>query len=102
MSSLTHRNRFTEAVALGIDSLRELGITVPPADRLPAELDHQFDHLYRWLDHTDRADAAARPDITAPTLLAATRLINAILPAAYYARPLHVRMAEFGSLADLA
>jgi signal transduction histidine kinase len=85
VSSLTHRNRFSEAVALGIDSLRELGIIVPAADRLPAELDHQFGHLYRWLEQTDRAEAAARPDITAPTLLAATRLINAILPAAYYA-----------------
>ena len=85
VSSLTHRNRFTEAVALGIDSLREVGVTVPSAGRLQPELDHQFDHLYRWLDHTDGADADARPDITAPTLLAAAHLINAILPAAYYA-----------------
>ena len=29
--SLTHRNRFTEAVGLGLESLRELGITVPAA-----------------------------------------------------------------------
>ena len=85
MCSLTHRNRFTEAVALGVDSLRELGITVPAADRLPAELDRQFDHLYRWLDHTDGADAALGPDISEPTLIAGTHLINAILPAAYYA-----------------
>ena len=84
VSSLTHRNRFAEAIGLGLDSLRELGITVPAADRLPAELDHQFDHLYRWLDHTDAADDLARPDITDPTLLAATRLINAVLPAAYF------------------
>ena len=83
--SLTHRNRFAEAIGLGLESLRELGITVPAADRLPAELDHQFDHLYRWLDHTDAADDLARPDITDPTLLAATRLINAVLPAAYFA-----------------
>ncbi len=27
---------------------------MPAADRLPAELDHQFDYLYRWLDHTER------------------------------------------------
>jgi signal transduction histidine kinase len=83
--SLTHRNRFTEAIGLGIESLRELGITVPAADRLPAELDHQFDHLYRWLDYTAVADELARPDITDPTLLATTRLINAVLPAAYFA-----------------
>ena len=82
--SLTHRNRFAEAIGLGLESLRELGITVPAADRLPAELDRQFDYLYRWLDHTDAADDLARPEITDPTLLAATRLINAVLPAAYF------------------
>jgi signal transduction histidine kinase len=82
--SLTHRNRFTEAVSLGIDSLRECGITVPAADRLPPELDRQFDDLYQWLDHTEAADDLARPEITDPTLLAAaTRLINPILSAAY-------------------
>ncbi|WP_433472422.1 AAA family ATPase [Spirillospora sp. CA-142024] len=82
--SLTHRGRLTEAIGLGVQSLRELGIAVPAADRLPAELDHRFEYLYRWLDHTDGADDLARPDITEPGLLAATRLINAILPAVYF------------------
>ena len=81
--SLTHRNRLAEALDLGLDSLQELGITVPAADELPAELDHQFGVLYRWLDHTDGADELARPDITDPALLAAARLLNAVLPAAY-------------------
>ncbi len=81
--SLTHRKRSAEAIELALDSLRECGITLPAADRLPAELDRQFDHLYRWLDHTEAADDLARPDITHPTLLATTRLINAVLPAAY-------------------
>jgi signal transduction histidine kinase len=83
--SLTHRKRIAEALGLGLSSLPELGVTVPAADRLPAELDRQFDYLYRWLDHTDGTDDLARPDITDPTLLAATRLINAILPAAHFA-----------------
>ena len=59
--SLTHRNRLTEAIGLGLDALRELGIAVPAADRLAAELDRQFDYLYRWLDDTDAADDLARP-----------------------------------------
>jgi signal transduction histidine kinase len=83
VSSLTHRNRFAEAIGLSLDSMRDLGITVPAPDRLDAELDHQFGYLYRWLDHTDGADDLARPDITDPALLAATRLINAVLPALY-------------------
>jgi signal transduction histidine kinase/predicted Ser/Thr protein kinase len=82
--SLTHRNRFAEAIGLGIESLRELGIAVPAADRLPGELDHQFDYLYRWLDHTDANDDLARPDIIDPTLLAASRLLSATIPAAYF------------------
>jgi GAF domain-containing protein len=81
--SLTHRKRSAEAIELALDSLREWGISLPAADRLPAELDRQFDHLYRWLDHTEAAGDLARPELTHPTLLATTRLINAVLPAAY-------------------
>ena len=77
--SLTHRSCFAEAIGLGLDSLREFGITVPAGDRLPDELGRQFDRLYRWLDHTEAGDDLARPDITDPTLLAASRLINAVL-----------------------
>jgi predicted ATPase/signal transduction histidine kinase len=81
---LTHRNRFAEALGLGLDSLRELGITVPAADRLAAELDHRFGYLYQWLDHADAADDLARPDLTDRTLLAACGLLNATSIAAYF------------------
>jgi predicted ATPase len=47
--SLTYRNRYSEALELGLGSLRELGITVPTADRLVTELNHQFARLYWWL-----------------------------------------------------
>ena len=85
--SLTHRNRFAEALRTAFDSLRDLGIVIPAADRVSAELDHQFDYLYRWLDRTDGADELSVPDLSKPTLLAASRLINAVLPAAYVADP---------------
>jgi predicted ATPase/signal transduction histidine kinase len=87
VDSLIHRNRFPDAVGLGLASLRELGITVPAAGRLPAEADQQFGHLYRWLDDTGAADDLARPDITDPVLLAASRLLDAILPVAHSADP---------------
>jgi predicted ATPase/signal transduction histidine kinase len=83
--SLTHRKHFAEAIGLGLESLRELGITVPAADRLTADLDRQFGYLYRWLDHTEAADELAQSDITDPALLAASRLINAVPQAAYFA-----------------
>ncbi|MEV4509155.1 AAA family ATPase [Dactylosporangium sp. NPDC049525] len=83
--SLTHRSRLAEAIGLGLESLREFGIAVPTADRLPTEADCRFDYLSRWLDHTKAADDLTRPDITEPALLAAIRLINAVLPAAFFA-----------------
>jgi len=82
--SLTYRNRYSEAFGFGLDSLRELGITIPAAARLAAALDHQFDYLYRWLDHTDAADDLTRPELTDPTLLAVTRLTEAVMPVAYF------------------
>jgi predicted ATPase/signal transduction histidine kinase len=83
--SVTNRTRFAEALGLGLESLRELGFTVPAADRLAAELDDQFGYLYQWLDHTDAAGDLARPDLTDPRLLAASGLIDATLAAAYFA-----------------
>ena len=82
--SVTHRSRYAEALRLGLESLRELGITVPAADRLAAEIDHQFGYWYEWLDHTEAAGDLARPDLTDPVLLAASGLINATQPAAFF------------------
>jgi hypothetical protein len=50
--SLSHRNRFAEANALALGSLRECGIAVPAAGGFSAGLDDKFDRLYRWLDST--------------------------------------------------
>ena len=82
--SLSHRKRFAEAIGLAVESLRALGIVVPAADERAADLERQFEHLYRWLDHSDTADDLVRPEISDPTLLAATRLIDAVLPGAYF------------------
>jgi predicted ATPase/signal transduction histidine kinase len=93
--SLTLRKRFAEAISLGTGALREFGIAVPPADRLPAELGRQFSVMYRWLDQTEAADDLARPGLAEPGLLAATRLINATVPAAYFAAD-HAMLAWLG------
>jgi signal transduction histidine kinase len=82
--SLTHRIRFAEAIALGVESLRQLGIAVPTADRISDDLDRQVGHLHRWLERTDGADELTRPEITDPTLLATVRLLHAIQPVTYF------------------
>ncbi|MET7403415.1 AAA family ATPase [Dactylosporangium sp. NPDC005572] len=83
LRSLTHRHRLAEVMDLGLASLRELGIAVPTADQLPAQLDHQFTYLRQWLDSTADPDEPSRPDITEPVLLAATRVLDAVLPGIY-------------------
>jgi signal transduction histidine kinase len=82
--SLSHRTRFADALRLGLESLRECGITVPAADGFPRDLDRGFNRLHRWLERTDGADDLTRPELTEPTLLARIRLIDAVLPVAYF------------------
>jgi predicted ATPase/signal transduction histidine kinase len=82
--SLTHRTRFADAIALGIESLRELGAPVPAADRLRGEVDRQLEDVYRWLDHTETAAELRRAEISDPALLAEGRLLSAMVPAAYF------------------
>jgi signal transduction histidine kinase len=78
--SLSHRTRFAEAIELGLRSLRECGLPVPAAGHFSAD----FGPLYRWLDTTDAAGDLARPELRDPTLLATTRLLDAVLPVAYF------------------
>ena len=100
--SLSHRTRFAEAIELGLESLRECGIAVPAAGGFSAGLDDKFDRLYRWLDSTGPAEDLARPELSDPALLAASRLIDAVLPVAYFvADPADDRLAGAGSGADL-
>ena len=87
MLSLTPRTRFADAIGLGTGALRELGIVVPPPDRLTADLDRQFDYLYQWLDRTEDVGELARPGVTDPALVAIAHLIYALLPTSYVADP---------------
>ena len=82
--SLSHRTRFAEAIELGLESLRECGIAVPAAGGFSDGLDDKFDRLFRWLDSTGPAEDLARPELSDPDLLAASRLIDALLPVAYF------------------
>jgi signal transduction histidine kinase len=82
--SLSHRTRLAEAVGLGLESLRGCGVTVPDAGGFSTGLDDKFDRVFRWLDSTGPAEELARPELSDPELLAAARLIDAVLPVAYF------------------
>ena len=81
--SLSHRLRFAEAIDLGLEALRECGIA-GPAVPSPGEPDRRFEALRRWVDGTDVADELARRELTDRGLLAASRLIDAVLPVGYF------------------
>jgi signal transduction histidine kinase len=82
--SLTARNRFVEAIQLGIGVLRESGITVPAEALLRGEVNEAFETVYRWLA-LEEADAdLARPDVSDPALSSAGHLMNAMTPAVYF------------------
>jgi len=83
VKSLTHRGRFAEALALGVESLRELGINLPAPERLALEVEHGWNRVYRWLADTDPETDVARPNLTDPGLLAAGQVIATVVPAAY-------------------
>jgi signal transduction histidine kinase len=84
VQSLSHRTRLAEAVELGLESLRGCGITVPATGGFSAGLDDKFDRFFRWLDSTDPAEELTRPELSDPELLATGRLIDAVLPVAYF------------------
>jgi signal transduction histidine kinase len=81
--SLSHRLRFADAIELGLEALRECGFA-GPAGPTPGEPDRRFEPLHRWLDATDVADDLARPVLSDPGFLAASRLIDALLPVGYF------------------
>ena len=84
VSSLTNRNRPREAIELGFELLRQLGVAVPTPDRLHAEIEDGLDALYRWVEQTSADDDLHRPDITDPALLAKGGLMNRMMPTAYF------------------
>ncbi|ABW12427.1 serine/threonine protein kinase [Parafrankia sp. EAN1pec] len=84
VSSLTNRSRADEAVRLGLDQLRQLGLAVPDRNNLDAEIDRGLDAVYRWIDRTSESDDLRRPKITDHSRLSAIRLVNRLLPPAFF------------------
>jgi diguanylate cyclase (GGDEF)-like protein len=84
VSSLTIRNRPRDAIDLGLEQLRRLGLELPSPDRLGARIDDSLAWLYRWIEETNDADDLRRADITDAALLARGALINRLMPAAYF------------------
>src|SRR6185295_3857228 len=84
VSSLTNRGRPPEAVALGLDRLRALGVAVPAPDELGPAIGQGLAELHRWLAESDETADLSRPEITDPRVLAIARLVNRLMPPAFF------------------
>lgn len=83
VSSLTNRGRNADAIALGREVLGELGLMLPPSEALGPAVEQGLDQLYVWAGR-DAGTVDAPLEMSDPRLLAAGRLINRLLPPAYF------------------
>jgi diguanylate cyclase (GGDEF)-like protein len=84
VSNLTNRGRRREALALGLDLLRQLGMKVPSPDELSDEIERGLAVLYRWLDEGDADADLRRPETTDQVALADAALVNRLMPPAFF------------------
>lgn len=86
ISSLTNRRRPTEAVTLGLDLLRRLGLTCD-TPRPQASAEASLDRLRSWLGDPGRAADGHRPELAEPRLVAAAKVISRLMAPAYFSEP---------------
>jgi PAS domain S-box-containing protein len=82
--SLTNRGMLAEALALGLGLLDRLGVAVPRGDALGSSLGAGLDELYAWLADGDAEADLRRPELADPRLVAVARVINRLIPPAYF------------------
>ncbi|HWS37943.1 MAG TPA: diguanylate cyclase, partial [Actinoplanes sp.] len=90
IASLTIRRLAGEAVALGLAELRELGLELPGPDRLGAEIDQGIDTMYRWLAASTLDQELRRPEPADARLAARARIINRMIPPAFFSEQIPV------------
>jgi diguanylate cyclase (GGDEF)-like protein len=87
ISSLINRGRQSDALTLGFNLLRQIGLSVPEQTAVGAEVERRLDSFYAWAAELDLASDLARPEPASLQMLAAARIMNQMQPAAYYSDP---------------
>jgi predicted ATPase/signal transduction histidine kinase len=87
IASLTDRGRLREALDLGLALLRHLGLDVPEGGQFGPQIERGMAALYAWAAQADVAADLRRPEPADPQALAAARLVNRMLPAAFFSDP---------------
>jgi len=75
-------------VALGLDQLGRLGLTVPEPDALGPSVGAGLETLYAWLAHGDAEDDLRRPELTDRRLVAVAKVVNRLILPAFLVDPL--------------
>jgi len=83
--SLTSRVRLDEAIRLGLDELRQLGLAVPDRDHLEAETDRGLDAVYQWINQTGTSEDLPRPRIIDRATSDTFRLADSLIAPTYFA-----------------
>jgi predicted ATPase len=82
--SLTNRALPAQAVALGVGLLRELGVAVPGPEQLEAETARGLERFNCWIESPAFLEDRQRPESNDSGAMAAARLINRIIPPAFF------------------
>jgi diguanylate cyclase (GGDEF)-like protein len=85
IASLTVRGMPHQAIALGMDVLRRLGVPAPHAAELESEVDAGLDRLRAWTAEARVPDDVGRADISDPPTLAASQIILRMMPPSFFA-----------------
>lgn len=86
ISSLSSRGRQGEALTLGLQLLRRLGLPNPEED-IHAEVERRLDGLYRWAKEDAQVDEQHRREAHDPGVLAAAKLLNRLVQPAFFSEP---------------
>ena len=87
IGSHTNRGQLGEALRLGLDLLRQLGLDIPVED-FEADTTGHLDDFYQWVHDTERADYVERPQTDDRRIQTAAGLINRLLPTAFFYDPM--------------
>jgi diguanylate cyclase (GGDEF)-like protein len=82
VSILTKRGRPADGLALGLRVLAELGFARP--DDLGPAIEQGLNATYAWMASSEIDDDLRRLDLRDPRVLTAARLVNRMLPAAFF------------------
>ncbi|MBN1173162.1 MAG: EAL domain-containing protein [Micromonosporaceae bacterium] len=84
ISSLTFRERPGEAVGLGLDLLRRLGVDVPADDQISAWSERGMARMRAWAELDGLATDLTRDEASDPYGSAAANLISRMIPPAFF------------------